>query len=415
MAKEKKGDDRRVEKILADTLAEMERNRQVLLMRYPFVGSVMMHLEFVPTLDDPRIQTAATDGRRVFADCKFYGRLKPSERLFVLAHEAWHCILLHFAREQKRNQEIFNVATDLEIHFLLMDEGMKEPFVLPHEPEWKGLSAEEIYEQLLESDYMQSLGIKFESEKEEALWKNACRAAGFDGHIYVGNDGLTKEEAARRTEAIRRAVIQAAQHVERIKGSLPEHLASLVEHLRKPELDWRELLRQFVTTAFGDERRWLPPARRYVSYDLYLPSRRTETLNAVLAVDTSRSTMEDLPQFFTELSSLLHTFGDYQLTVIQCDVEVQRVDEFTGETPLPHDATWMSFGGGGTSFVPPFEYAKQNDLNPDVFIYFTDGYGDPPEQPPRYPVMWVLSSDGTDEHLPWGAKIRLGKSSSEAE
>ncbi len=45
-------------------------------------------------------------------------------------------------------QKLFNIAADLEIHFLLTDEGLKAPFVLPHDPNWKGLSAEEIYERL---------------------------------------------------------------------------------------------------------------------------------------------------------------------------------------------------------------------------------------------------------------------------
>ena len=134
------------DKIKELTLRGMEQDRQKLLMRQPFIGMILMHLDFVPITSGCR--TACTDGSRVFMNCQFYAKLDLEERLFVLAHETWHCVLLHFARRQNRNHHKFNIATDLEIHFILQKEKMKEPFVLPHDPAWDGLSAEEIYEKI---------------------------------------------------------------------------------------------------------------------------------------------------------------------------------------------------------------------------------------------------------------------------
>ncbi len=407
--------EKRIEKLKSDVLKEMERNRYDLLMKYPFIGSVLMHLELIPSFGNPEIPTAATDGQRIFADCDFYASLKREERLFVLAHETWHCILLHFNRRMDRDPYYFNIATDLEIHFVLMDEKMKEPFVLPHDPRWKGLSAEEIYERVRKPKHRQEYekprsggsggGAKGDSPSDK--WHPGKGTAGFDVHLFDRKGALTKAEVDAATEAIRRAIIQAAQFTERKCGKLPAHVQDLVDQIRKPELDWRELLRQFVTSAFGDTRRWLPPARRYLSEGLYLPSRRGESLNAVLAIDTSGSTTGDLPQFFSELTGLLNTFGDYQLTVIQCDAEVQRVDEFSSDAPLPPDYKWNAAGFGGTSFIPAFEYVRQNDLRPEVFIYLTDGDGPAPDHPPPYPVMWVLTHDGDEEVANWGVKLRL--------
>ena len=131
----------------AKTLELLAQDRQKLLTKLPFTGSLVMRLDLVPVSDE-RLPTAATDGDRIFVDIDFYAQLTAEERLFVLAHEVWHCALLHFLRRGDRNQELFNIAADLEIHFLLTDEGLKAPFVLPHDPNWKGLSAEEIYERL---------------------------------------------------------------------------------------------------------------------------------------------------------------------------------------------------------------------------------------------------------------------------
>ena len=217
--------------------------------------------------------------------------------------------------------------------------------------------------------------------------------------MYGSNDEETVEK-------LRRIVIHSAQLAERRQGTLPAHVSAVVEKLRKPELNWKELLKQFVTSSYGGSRRWLPPARRYIGMGLYLQSRRSERLEAVLAVDTSGSTMGDLPQFFAELSNLLNSFGNYELTVIQCDCEVQNVEKYSDAKPLPRDHKWQSFGNGGTSFIPPFEYVKTHGIRPQVFIYLTDGCGEAPETPPAFPVLWVLTHDGGGP-AKWGKCIRL--------
>ena len=399
------------DKIKELTLRGMEQDRQKLLMRQPFIGMILMHLDFVPITSGCR--TACTDGSRVFINCQFYAKLDLEERLFVLAHETWHCVLLHFARRQNRNHHQFNIATDLEIHFILQKEKMKEPFVLPHDPEWDGLSAEEIYEKL---GHKKEYGGKREKCKNPGCCSKgfSSNEQSFDEHVYAGTAKQDSENDpdfapcvdAQSVENMRQIVIQTACSIERRQGTLPGNLKDIIDRLRKPELNWKELLKQFVTSCFGGSRRWLPPARRYVGMGLYLQSRRDEKFNAVMAIDTSGSTTEDLPQFFAELSSLLKSFGNYELTVIQCDFKIQHIEKFSGDNPLPGNYRWASYGHGGTSFIPPFEYVKEHKLRPDIFIYLTDGYGDAPEKAPQFPVLWGLTNDGEEPAL-WGKKIKL--------
>ena len=398
----------------------MEQDRMLLLTRQPFIGAVLMHLELVPVTDGVFCPTTMTDGRAVYMNCRFYAGLDRDERLFVLAHETWHCVLLHFARLQSREPRRFNIATDLEIHFILSKEKMKEPFVLPHDPAWEGLSAEEIYEKLPGSG---AAGAPVGGKCSQGI-SGAPDGGGFDRHVYKrrredgredasaagegagGGDVIRPEVDEKTVEELRRIVIQAAQIAERRQGHLPGHIAGIIEKLREPELNWQELLKQFVTSCYGGSRRWLPPARRYVGMGLYLQSRRSERLEAVLVVDTSGSTTGDLPQFFSELANLLRTFGNYELTVIHCDCEVQHVEKFSDDRPLPRDYRWESFGHGGTSFVPAFQYVRERGMRPQVFIYLTDGCGDAPETPPAFPVLWVLTADG-ERPAPWGRCIRL--------
>ena len=388
------------DRMVAEVLKGMEQDRMILLGRQPFIGTMLLHLELVPLVDESLCQTAMTDGRAVYVNCRFYAGLDREERLFVMAHEAWHCVLLHFVRRQTRDRERFNIATDLEIHFVLLKEKMKEPFVLPHDPAWEGLSAEEIYEKLDSKKARKAPG------RSSNGIKGGPDGDGFDRHIYRGDAAEDGEIDEKIAERIRRVVIQAAQIAERRQGKLPEHIRSIVDRLRKPELNWKELLKQFVTSCYGGSRRWLPPARRYVGMGLYLQSRRSERLEAVLAVDTSGSTAKALPQFFAELSSLLQSFGNYELTVIQCDCAIQSVETFSDACPPPRNRRWESFGHGGTSFKPPFGYVRDKRLNPQVFIYLTDGEGDAPETPPLFPVLWVLTKDGSTP-AKWGKCIRL--------
>ena len=396
-------------------LEQLAQDRQRILVRWPFIGGIIMRMELVPVRDD-RLETASTDGDSIFVDIAFYSKLSKDERLFVLAHEVWHSVLLHFARRGARDRMLFNVAADLEIHFMLLPEKMAEPYVLPHDPAWAGLSAEEIYERLEKK----SADKEKLSNGGKASPSFGSGTTSFDKHVYKGDgppeelevsdsqaDGDGSEEAlvidkdytpavtAESVERSRSRTIAAAQQLERTQGKLPSNLQKIVEMLEKPSLPWQELLRQFVTTCYGGRRRWLPPARRHVWQDLYLPSMRDERLKAVVALDTSGSTAGDLKLFFAELVSLMTSFGQFDLDVIQCDAKVQEVQHFSDANPPAPDHPWEVRGLGGTDFRPVFDYVRTKMREkPDLLLYFTDGYGTAPDRQPGYPVMWVLTKDG---------------------
>ena len=302
---------------------QLAQDRQQILVRWPFVGGIIMRTELVPVRDD-RLETASTDGDNIFVDIDFYSKLTKDERLFVLAHEVWHSALLHFTRCGARDRERFNLAADLEIHFTLEPEKMQEPYVLPHDPAWRSLSAEEIYERLPQN--LADMGkLPCAAKASRSLGDGA---KSFDKHIYKDDDppedlgeaadgsetadgksGMAGEsgESAPQTalvidkdytprvtaesvERSRTRTIAAAQQAERTQGTLPARLRGLVEMLEKPSLPWQEMLRQFVTTCYGGKRRWLPPARRHVWQDLYLPSMRDERLKAAVPSPSVPST-----------------------------------------------------------------------------------------------------------------------------
>lgn len=245
----------------------------------------------------------------------------------------------------------------------------------------------------------------------------------FDSHMYTdgtkdqqddgkGNeDGDFKPKMAKDfVENMREAVISQMQKCALQAGSMPVGMEDFLKKLDKPEIPWQDQLAQFVTQIHAGKLEWTPPSRRHLYQDLYLQSHRTDRITVALAIDTSGSTYNILPKFFAEVASLFKTFDAYTIYCMHCDYAVEKFIEYNNDScPFTEDAkdgiSWA--GGGGTSFVPPFEEVDKRNLDIDAMIYLTDSYGDALEKAPPYPVMWILPKDYDKGFCKWGKKVVL--------
>ena len=126
------------EKLKIQTAEQLEADRTRLLMEQPFLGAILIRQNLIPVVDS-RCETAVTDGQNIFVSPEFYLAMTPGERRFLLAHEVWHTVFLHFLRRGDRERELFNIAADMEINALLRSEKFKlRPDALLPEPEWSG-------------------------------------------------------------------------------------------------------------------------------------------------------------------------------------------------------------------------------------------------------------------------------------
>ena len=123
--------------------------RRNLLIKYPFIGNVALRMDLIP-VRDIRCRTACTDGENVYFDIAFLSNLSRDEQNFVLAHEIWHAVLMHLIRRHNRLADLFNIATDKEINYMLSNDGFTVPndCCMPDKNE-QGKCAEEIYEMML--------------------------------------------------------------------------------------------------------------------------------------------------------------------------------------------------------------------------------------------------------------------------
>lgn len=465
----------------------LEIARWKLLEKHPFIGEMLLRFSIVPTYDKYCL-TAATDGNKIFFDCEFYSKLTQGQREFVLAHEVWHNIFLHFIRRQARDPELWNVATDMEINHMLQNEGMEvlKDGCFP-DPIVAGKNAEDIYAYLkkqMQKQQKQQMqgggqgqgqsqgggngqqqqqqngqgggsggsqkgkkgqqqgqgggsGKKGNQQQQGGGNGNNKGQFGnqFDKHIYEGQgaqqgnqngqgqgDGEDEQNGkfgprgrdadfnpqtgdAKETEnRIKEMVTSVAQSIERKQGHLPAGVASMVEKMLKPEINWKEALSQFVTKTLGGDHSWSRCSRHALGRGMYLPGKTDMKIKAALILDTSGSYLQDLPKFLAEFKSLVESFGKYEITLVQCDAEVQDVKNYDAETPMEFDKFEVK-GGGGSDFRPAFKKLRELGDDFNCCITFTDGYISMPTYPPPYPTLFVLTPDADKNFCDWGEKM----------
>jgi predicted metal-dependent peptidase len=171
-----------------------------------------------------------------------------------------------------------------------------------------------------------------------------------------------------------------------------------LESCGRGQLDWVRLLRRYAGRHLVLQPDFARPSRRFPDLVGIVPGRRRRggRPHVMAVIDTSASlTSELLDLINAELARLA---GEHQVTVVECDEEIQRV--------YPYRRVQSVLGRGGTDLQPPFEPLFLRRHRPDLVIYFTDGYGPAPDTAPRVPVLWCLTPSGV-EPAGWGTTLRM--------
>jgi predicted metal-dependent peptidase len=393
---------------------KLVRARTQLLLNHPFFGTLSVRLKLVAGT----VPTMATDGRRIVYNPKYVEELKPAELEGVLAHEVLHCALAHHCRRGQRNPDLWNEAADYAVNPILLASGMILPAGVLVDPAFASLSAEEIYARLMRMQKDAGSGPTDEttdrgsSPNESPVGGLAGqqqqpepRHPGAVGEVVdaVGEDGNTASQADRlRQEREWSIAAEQAMRCAQSCGHEPAGVERALEKERNASVDWRSVLRDFISASRPSDYSWTPPNRRHIARGLYLPSVvRSGIGEIVIAVDTSGSIgAEELQQFAGEITAIADEVQPDRIYVVYCDASVQAVQEFAP----PESIVLSPRGGGGTDFRPPFEWVEQQQLAPACLIYLTDlcchSYPDPPE----YPVLWVTDSQRT---APFGETLQL--------
>ena len=369
----------------------------------PFFANLLNKLVVVP---DELIPTAGTNGKYLKYNPNFFDSLSDGEAVFVLAHEVMHCALLHHVRINNRDREVWNLACDYVVNYLLHlnNHHLTRDALL--DSRFYDMSAEKIYDILMKE--------REQSQVEE----NA--GGGFGGgnfrHESQGVDGTLKsldtifspeESFGGETPGITSTPVEQEiswkQSIEsmrkffssRTAGTGSQKFLLAFDKVFRPSLDYKKLLNQFLTKYIHKKTTWRHTRRRLRSLGYVLPNKEREKdfLKIGVVVDTSGSmTHEMISRINRDLEEIRLTFMA-RMHFITVDYEVTdfRLIE-------PGEKFEFSYrGGGGTSYIPAFH--RLDDV--DVCLYYTDGFCDLfPTDHPRYPVMWIIPVFGNSGFSP---------------
>lgn len=383
---------------------------------YYFYSEMVEH----PTM---AISSAATDGRRIFYNPVYLASLKPSERVFVLAHEVHHVIDRHPARmnhyrsvgklrDLTWSPQLFNICADFVINRTLVDEDIGSI-----NPEWlfdPTVKSSDLVEDVYERFYKNSSGSssthkqhkKGGGRPDKTAQDNGGR---FDEVLPPHTDPVTGREDAPGEHEFQEAVARAAAAAKAV-GKLPGTFKRMIEDIMHPQVDWREHVRMLIAGKIGNRHEtWDRPNRRRLVLNpiIVTPGRRGFGAETVaVAVDTSGSIgPKELSAFFAEIGGILSDVKPKNIVVIWCDAAVKRVDEVSSLAELEHVRIMGGAGGGGTDFCPPFEYLAEHHIRPEAMIYLTDMLGPFPADKPAYPVIWCSTSKGVK--APFGEVVEI--------
>jgi len=107
--------------------------------------------------------------------------------------------------------------------------------------------------------------------------------------------------------------------------------------------------------------------------------------------------------FFSEIGGILVDCRPKRLLVGWCEATVRRTEWASSLEEFWDAAYKPTPGGGGTSFIPPFYWMRDNDLWPETTVYLTDGYGPFPPKP-DHDVVWAMT---TEIVAPFGETVRI--------
>ena len=376
-------------KTQAEIETKLSAARTRLIMDNPFLGSLILQLPTKMTTEPwcPRI---ATDARYFYYNPDYIDSLNLSETQFVLSHEALHCGLSHFFRAQHRLKTKWDLACDYAVNALLKQENLQAPKGTAYLSEFENMSAEEIYPCIDDNDDSELL----------------------DEHLYQHNINDTEQsdekpsmpnspQQAELAQQWQKRMATAAQQA-KMAGKLSENLSRWIDKLLKPEVSWRQLLANYMTMQCREDYSYARPSTRR-DEGVIFPGIHSPGINIVVALDTSGSiSKQELLGFVSELNAIKGQVRA-RITLLGCDKHIANENIFQFEPWDEINIPSFFTGGGGTLFSPVFNWINQQDVSPDLLVYFTDGKAPYPQQP-AYPVLWMIKGKITP---PWGQHIQL--------
>jgi len=385
---------------------------------FPFWAFLIEKCNVKLTNNTDKVPTACIDKHgNIYFSKLFFDSLCDNHIHFVLAHEVMHLLLDHHNRRGAREPFIWNVAGDVLINEMLQDHfnssGIHTSFTsgyvtsksLDISIDHNSVTTEEVYDKIVQEAGEEVKKMKSKnnnSSKETGGISNDIVDWGPGEEPNSNNIRDKSEDTPTNGKEWAEAGLEAATR-SRMAGNCPEFMERRIDKLINPEVPWHEVLAYYLRQKFCMNSRsrhtFTPPNRRYLHQDIILTARKgSKTPSVAFSVDTSGSmSPQDITKGISEMDAIRKMYK-VPVYFMEADCDVHKARWVQHYEPIPTAA-----GGGGTSFVPVIEHLKNNKLDVDVLIYFTDGYGEFGADP-GFDVIWIIN---TDVKAPYGKTIKV--------
>lgn len=385
----------------------------------PFFSYLAMQLSLVEVDEKAGINTMGVDNNgNLYYFPPFVATLSLDELKAVLAHEVMHVAFEHTMEkcESGRDHMLVNVAQDIVINDILVQDGFRLPAgcLLPRDHVFHGADFEIkdvnkkcwelVYDELLKKIKKQKMaspdkvirnGSKDQTGKQKTKGGNGPQ--GVDPTQNKNKNQTPIDWKKQMNEAMAHAKLQ---------GKAPAGMDRTLDELNNPQLHWKELLQRFIVSEIPFDFTYSRPSKKSQSIGVYLPATYRENIEIAIGLDTSGSMSDkDIKDCVSEVLGILRAFDSVKLTVLECDADVHAAENIESVEELQ---ALKIKGGGGTDFVPVFEWLKKNKPEVKAVVFFTDGYGNFPQQSPDYPVLWCVTENGMDrDKFPFGMVTKM--------
>jgi predicted metal-dependent peptidase len=342
--------------------------------KYTALAGVLMIGE--KTVND--VPTACTNGRDEMYGREFVEGLTDAELRGLVLHENYHKLYQHMSTWKHLwniDPHSANQAMDYVINIKIADDNTDGFAVIPKggllDAKYRGMDTAQVFNLIHQSDDGDGDG-----EMDEHDWKGA--------------QDLSDEEKGALARDIDEAIRQGALAAGKMGGTGSRDL----EELLKPQVDWREVLREFISTtcAGNDYSTWARPNRRLMSQGVYMPSGISQRVGElVVAIDTSGSISNStLTAFLSEVKSICDTVHPEQVRLLYWGHEVVGDESYKTDELDGLITSTKPRGGGGTYVNCVTQYMTAEGINPQACIVLTDGhlYGGWGEW--SCPVLWTV-------------------------
>lgn len=355
-----------------------------ILQKSPFFSYLSLYLKLKEDKNPNNDSIGVTPKGDVYYNPKFIEEITDEELLGVMSHEILHLALLHLTRVGNRNKVGWNIATDLCINKMLIDDNFQLPKcgLIPNynsftigDTKIEDINtkiAEQIYAELPMEEVEKLSEGEGEGEGRESL-------KGFDKHEYDGEGGEEKmsesEKAEFENEWLNR--INEAHIYAKERGKVPKGIERYIDNLKKSRINWKALMNKYLVAQIPHDYTWKRRGKKSYATELYLPDTTKDMINVVVAIDTSGSIGQaELSEFLGEIIGLANAYkSQINMRLLTHDVEVQE-DLLISNGNIAKIKELKCKGGGGTSHTPVYEHIKKNYRDTKCVISFTDGWSD---------------------------------------